>query len=119
MATTARSFTIRSDEPPEVRGDDTGPTPTELLLASLASCLGMAVVHVGAKRGIQLPDLSVTVTGTYKGPRFERIRVRASSSYPQEELAELLERAVHYCYVSNTLLNPPAVEFVAASTAGT
>lgn len=112
MATQARSFQIRADEPPQFHGDDTGPTPTELLLASLASCLGMAVVHAGRKRGVELPDLAVKVTGTYQGPRFERIRVEVASGLPPEELEEILERAVRSCYVSNTLRTPPDMEFV-------
>lgn len=112
MATQARSFQIRADEPPQFHGDDTGPTPTELLLASLASCLGMAVVHAGRKRGVELPDLAVKVTGTYQGPRFGRIRVEITSSLPREELEGILERAVRSCYVSNTLRTPPDMEFV-------
>ena len=114
MRTDVRSFSIRSDEPPEYRGDDTGPTPTELFLASLASCFGMAVVHAGRKRGIDLPDVAVKVTGTYEGLRFARIRVEVVSSHPREALEPLLERAVSYCYVSNTLLHQPLMEFVVA-----
>lgn len=113
MATQVRGFTVRADEPPEYRGEDTGPTPTELLLASLASCMGMAVAHAARKQEVALPDLSITVTGTYEGQRFARIRVEVHSSHPQAELAALLERAVRTCYVSNTLRTPPELEFVA------
>ncbi len=88
--------------------------PTELFLASLASCFGMAVVHAGRKRGIDLPDVAVKVTGTYEGLRFARIRVEVISSHPREQLEPLLERAVSYCYVSNTLLHQPQMEFVIA-----
>ena len=112
MRTEVRGFTIRSDEPPEYRGDDAGPTPTELFLASLASCLGMSLVFAARKRGLELPDATVKVTGTYLGPRFQRIRVEVGSSHPRAALEELLERAVRYCYVSNTLLTPPAMEYV-------
>jgi putative redox protein len=115
MVTAARGFTIRSDEPTEYRGENTGPTPTELLLTALASCLGMAMIHAAGKRGLELPDLSVTVTGTYDGPRFARIAIRVTSSHPHEELAALLERAVRTCYVSNTLKNPPELDFVAGN----
>ncbi|HYR62185.1 MAG TPA: OsmC family protein [Actinomycetota bacterium] len=114
MRTEVRSMEVRADEPPEYNGDDTGPMPTELFLASLASCFGMAIVHAGRKRGIDLPDLDVKVTGTYQGLRFARIRVEVVSSHPRDELEPLLERAINYCYVSNTLRTPPAMEFVVA-----
>ena len=114
MRTEVRGLEIRADEPPEYRGDNTGPMPTELFLASLASCFGMAVVHAGRKRGIDLPDVAVKVTGTYEGLRFARIRVEVISSHPREELEPLLERAVNYCYISNTLLRQPLMEFVIA-----
>jgi putative redox protein len=112
MRTEVRGLEIRADEPPEYHGDNTGPMPTELFLASLASCFGMAVVHAGRKRGIDLPDVAVRVTGTYEGLRFSRIRVEVLSSHPREKLEPLLERAISYCYVSNTLLHQPLMEFV-------
>jgi putative redox protein len=114
MRTEVRGFEIRSDEPLEYGGDDTGPMPTELFLASLASCFGMAVVHAGRKRGIDLPDVAVRVTGTYEGLRFARIRVEVISSHPREQLEPLLKRAMSYCYITNTLLRQPQMEFVIA-----
>ena len=42
-----RQFQLLADEPEDVAGGtDTGPTPTELLLASLATCFAMALAHV-------------------------------------------------------------------------
>jgi uncharacterized OsmC-like protein len=112
MRTEVRGFEIRSDEPPEYGGDNTGPMPTELFLASLASCFGMAVVHAARKQGIDLPDVTVRVTGSYEGQRFARIRVEVVSSHPREQIEPLLKRAISYCYISNTLLRQPQMEFV-------
>ncbi len=106
-----RRFDVRIDEPPEYGGDDTGPMPTEILLASLASCFARAVAHVARKRGQELPDLTVTVRGEYEGLRFKRITLEALSSHPREQLEGLVERAIGYCYVTNTLLKTPEIEF--------
>jgi uncharacterized OsmC-like protein len=114
MRTEVRGHEIRSDEPPEYGGDDTGAMPTELFLASLASCFGMAMVHAARKRGIDLPDVAVRATGTYEGQRFARIRVDVISSHPRAELESLLDRAISYCYITNTLLRQPQLEFVIA-----
>ena len=99
----ARDFEIRADEPVKSGGEDTGPQPTELFLASLASCFTLALAHVARKRQIELPDIAVRVVGTYDGPKFVHVRVEVSSSHPREELEMLAERASSVCYVSNTI----------------
>jgi putative redox protein len=112
-----RQFELRADEPAgHGGGTDTGPQPTELLLASAASCFALAVAHVAGKRGIVLPDLAVTATGEYDGPRFAAIRLEVSSSHPHPELAALVERAKHVSYVSNTLRGHPELKYVVAGS---
>ncbi len=98
-----RAFEIVSDEPPEAGGTDAGPAPTELLLASLASCFAMAVAYAARKQGIGLADLAVRTRGHYLGLGFDRISVEIISSHPRQKMQELVERAKSYCYVSNTL----------------
>jgi putative redox protein len=109
-----RQFQLLADEPPEVAGGtDTGPTPTELLLASLATCFAMALAHVARKRRVELPDdLAVTAVGHHTGPSFSALRVEVRSSLPDEQLRPLLELAGRVCYVSNTLRNAPEVEYL-------
>lgn len=109
----ARQFEIDADEPPSAGGEDAGPTPTELFLASLASCFTMALFHVARKRGIALPGFEVAVSGTYNGPRFSRLRVEVRPSSDIEMLAELIEQALSVCYVSNTLRQPLTLEVAA------
>jgi uncharacterized OsmC-like protein len=99
----AGEFEIRIDEPMSAGGTDTGPQPTEVFLASFASCLALSIAHVARKRGIELEDLSVKATGTYDGPKFVNIRLEISSSHDRAELEKLVERANAVCYVSNTL----------------
>ncbi|HEX3620809.1 MAG TPA: OsmC family protein [Acidimicrobiales bacterium] len=108
----ARQFEILVDEPLDSGGDDTGPQPTEIFLASLASCFALAVGHVARKRGIELPDLSVRAVGEYDGPRFVNLRVEVTSSHPRAELERLSERAASVCYVSNTLRAVDSVDVV-------
>jgi uncharacterized OsmC-like protein len=106
----ARGHRIAVDEP--VEGGDSGPMPTELLCASLASCLCLAIGHVAAKRGVDVPGLRVDVRAERDGRalRYGRLVVTASSSLPEDELAPLVERAERFCWVSNTLAAPPVIE---------
>jgi len=106
----SRQFRIRIDEPESSGGGDTGPQPSEVFLASLAGCFTLAMYHVAAKRNIELPDLTVTATGTYEGPGFARLAVDVNSGAPREVLESLVEPAKRVCYVSNTLRNVSDVE---------
>jgi putative redox protein len=54
--------TIITDEPIEIGGTDTGPTPHQLLAAALASCITSTVSLYGRHKGWALPGLSVDVT---------------------------------------------------------
>jgi putative redox protein len=105
-----RDFEVLVDEPVSAGGSDAGPTPTELLLASLAACFTLAVAHAARKAGRELADLSVRVRGQYQGLRFARITVEARSSQP-ELVRSVLDQAVRYSYVSGTLAGGPEIEY--------
>ena len=100
----AGQFELRVDEPLSAGGDDTGPQPTELFLASFASCMAISIAYAARKREITLGDLSVKAVGTYDGPKFSHIRIEVTSSHEdRDELAMLVDRGKRVCYVSNTL----------------
>jgi putative redox protein len=103
-------FELVVDEPASAGGTDTGPEPTHYFLASLASCYALALVWAANKRGITMPDLSVTGTGTYDGPRFSHLRLRVTTTLPREQLDPLLPVASRVCYVTNTIKTSPPVE---------
>lgn len=109
--TRADPFDIVVDEPPSAGGSDTGPQPTDLLLASVSSCFALAMAFVAAKRGIELDGLDVETVGEYDGPRFARISVTVTANIARETLQELLPQAQRVCYVTNTLRTPPELTF--------
>lgn len=110
----ARDFEILVDEPKGAGGDDTGPQPSEVFLASLASCFTLALYHVARKRDLTLGDLAVRATGTYDGPRFVQLVLEVRSGLERATLDPLIERAKAVCYVSNTLRAVSDVEVVVA-----
>ena len=55
----ARDFSWTGDEPPDVGGTDTGPTPYELLLGSLAACIGATLRLYASHKGIPLAAVDV------------------------------------------------------------
>jgi putative redox protein len=109
----ARGHRIAVDEPLQDGGADGGPMPTELLCASLASCFCLAIGHVAGKHGVELTDLRVGVRAEREGRalRYGRFAVTVRSSLPADVLRPLVARAERYCWVSNTLARPPAIDF--------
>ncbi len=113
----AGDFSLTVDEPPSAGGTGLGPMPTDLLLASLASCYALALAWAARRQGIQLPDLTVEATGTYAGQCFESLTLTVRTSLPEDRVAALLEPAKRVCYVSNTLLNAPDIDVELAEQA--
>lgn len=106
----AGGFELVVDEPPGSGGTGTGPMPTEYLLAAMASCYTLALNWAAQKRGITVPGLAVTATGTYDGPRFSRLQLTVTCDAPPELVEPLLQPALRVCYVSNTIALSPPIE---------
>lgn len=98
---------IGEDAPP--LGSTSAPLPTEVLLASVASCFAIALAFVAAKRDLELPGLEVDVSGDYEGPRIASIEISVSSLADPDLVQRLIPRAERLCYVTNTLRQPPQI----------
>jgi putative redox protein len=87
--------------------------PTEALCAAIASCFCLAVAHVARRDGVALADLHVDARAERAGRelRYERIVVTTAADVPEQELAQLVERARRVCWVSNTLAQSPILEY--------
>jgi putative redox protein len=107
--TRAGGFQIVVDEPESAGGTNTGPQPTDVLLASISSCFVLAMAFVAKKRGVELAGLGAEAVGVYDGPKFVRISVRVTSDSPQEVLEQLMPDAERLCYVTNTFRHPPDI----------
>jgi len=109
----ARGHTVAIDEPVEHGGGDEGFMPTELFIASLASCFCLAIGHVARKRSLDVPGLTVTVRSTRAGRelRYGKLVVECAAAVEDDVLDTLIERARPFCWVSNTLAAGVEVEY--------
>jgi uncharacterized OsmC-like protein len=57
------AHTIDADHPQVFASEDNGPTPPEIALAALASCLTAGIATVASQRGIQLHSVTATIEG--------------------------------------------------------
>jgi uncharacterized OsmC-like protein len=58
-----KDFTIEADHPAVFAAEDNAPTPVEIVLSGLASCLTAGVAAVAQHRGIQLHSVTATIEG--------------------------------------------------------
>lgn len=63
--TTARSFTIETDEPAPLGGTDKAIDPMELLLAAVGGCLQIGWVTHANRRGVDFRSLRIETRGDY------------------------------------------------------
>ena len=56
-----RTFSVEADHPEVFASEDQAPTPVELVLSGLASCLMAGVAAVAQNRGIQLHSVKATL----------------------------------------------------------
>ena len=105
-----RGGPILADEPAEVGGLDSGPTPYELLSAALAACTSMTMRLYAERKTWQLPGFEVEVAHSIvpgagdDRPRdlFTR-RIRFDSPLDPEQQSRLVEVADR-CPVHRTLM---------------
>jgi putative redox protein len=100
-----RSHTITSDEPASHGGDDTGPSPQELLAASLASCVAITMEMYAKRKSWDVSGLRVDVeyTPAERGhPTNFNIVMKMPAHLEQEQIDKLAVIAAK-CPVHRTL----------------
>ncbi len=117
FAIDVRGHTLIVDQPVADGGNDEAPTPTELFLAGLASCVAFyarryLVRHEQATDGLAV-SLEYELGSRPARVATARIVVTPPPSLPAERLQAFLAVASH-CTVHNSLSEPPQVDVVLA-----
>jgi putative redox protein len=102
---TIRTHGLTADEPPDHGGEDEGPSPQELLAASLASCTAITMEMYAARKGWDVGDMTVEVNfePAQRGSptRFDMV-VKMPKELP-EEVRERLMQIAAKCPVHRAL----------------
>jgi len=121
VITKARKHVIVQDLPEFAGGKDAGPLPPELLLASLAGCIGIVARYHSGKFGVEIKGMEIEVEGDYdpRGfagqdvkPGFQEIRVRVVVDAPgasEEGLKKLMKFVEKHCPIEDTLVDTTKV----------
>ena len=116
-----RHFTLRGDHPPELLGNNTGPTSIETVLAALGACMTGAFAIQATTRGIRIDELEVDLECTIDlngffgiqpirpGLRDVTLTYRVRSDADDTTLEEILDAARKLSPVFDTVSQPVEV----------
>jgi putative redox protein len=112
-AITTRGHMMLTDQPASAGGQNAAPTPTELLVGALASCVAFYAGRYLIRHGLVRDGLRVTAEFTMAADRPARVldirlRIVVPGGVPAERRAALLAVASH-CTVHNTLRQQPGI----------
>ena len=117
-----KNHTLATDEPNEVLGSDSGISPAETLISSLAACLTVGYAANAAALGIELDELSFEITGNGslegfmnigdKRPGLSDFNIKTyiKSSAPKEKLEELHNYVNEHSPIWDTICNPVKIK---------
>jgi len=108
-----RGHRIVVDQPVDGGGTDAGPTPTELFVASVASCTAHYAGRFLARHGVESDGLGVTCTFEFADDRPSRVgsidmTIDVPSGLPDTQW-DRLRAVIEHCTVKNSLVQPPDV----------
>ncbi len=100
-----RTHEVTADEPSDLGGDDDGPSPQELLAASLASCTAITMEMYAQRKGWNIGDVVVDVDyepAQRGSPTRFTMTVKLPKELPEEQRERLMQMAAK-CPVHRTL----------------
>jgi uncharacterized OsmC-like protein len=114
----SKTHTLNTDEPKEILGGDTGMSPAETIISSLASCLAVGYAANAAAMGIDLDEVSFEITGKGSLEGFMNIgdarpglsdisiRTHVKSAASAEAIQELHDYVNGHSPIWDTICNP-------------
>jgi len=107
-----RGHQWKIDAPAEYGGDDKAPTPIEVFISSLGSCIGMYILGYCVNAKLDATDLTIELDWEKLDSPSRIGNISVKINLPKVDIAErkkaILEVASK-CSVHNTLLNPPKI----------
>ena len=120
---TARDHTLTADEPTDEGGDNQGPQPFELLLASLGGCTAMTILLYARRHQWPLDAVDVELSHERLPRTQETLAPNQAGDAPNDlihiyvvlkgaltaEQKERLAQIADHCPVHRTLVHPPKI----------
>ena len=123
--THVQEFTLDADHPAVLAGPDKGPTPVEIVLQALGSCLVAGIASVAAARRVDLREVTAKIEGhidlrgvlgigneVRNGYESIRVSFDVKGDAPAEKLRGLVEQSRKRSAVYDIITNAVPVEIV-------
>jgi uncharacterized OsmC-like protein len=116
-----KEYAVDTDEQREILGGDSGISPAETMISSLAACLSVGYAANAAAMGIDIDELKfeITANGSLEGfmnlgnkrPGLSDVSIKAfvKSSAPPQKLKELHDYVNAHSPIWDTICNPVSV----------
>lgn len=106
---TVKNHVIHTDQPAPT-GADSGPSPFDLFLASIATCMGFYALRFCQERSLPIEGLGVSlepVRAVAGGPVTTiDVQLQLPENFPSK-YADAMKRAVDHCAVKRHMMSPP------------
>jgi uncharacterized OsmC-like protein len=113
-----RGHKVMADVPPEMGGEDRGPTPVDLLAGSLGTCIVFYLARWCKEAKVSCEGLQVTVDYVHDKESHcvpvIGVNIMMPESFPEERKAAVLKVA-QQCTVHNTLCQIPEINVTVAT----
>ena len=117
-----KTFSVECDHPEVFAAEDQAPTPVEVVLSGLASCLTAGIAAVAQHRGIQLHSVTATLEGDMdlqgilgidddvrNGFNAIRVHFRVDADASEDEIKALVAQSQKRSAVFDAITNPTNV----------
>lgn len=115
---TYKGHTVRTDQPVKDGGTDLAMSPSALLFASIATCMGFYALRFCQQREIPTEGLGLSLTPVrdQESGRVTNVRIdlRPPRHFPEKYRGALL-RAVDLCAVKRVIMDPPQFDIALAA----
>lgn len=108
------NHSVLVDVPPGMGGADRGPTPPELFIASLGTCVGAFVANYCGQAGIDAGDMSIDVAFDKVEDPTRLVNLRVKVNLPNggcNGREKALRRVAEHCPVHETIATLEGIEF--------
>ena len=110
-----RDHALLTDQPEKVGGDNAGPQPFDVFLASIGTCAGFYALRFCQKRQIDTAGLAIDLETTRDQETKRLTRIALNLALPPEfpqKYEKAIIRAIDQCAVKKVILDPPPIETV-------
>ncbi|MBU1003439.1 MAG: OsmC family protein [Proteobacteria bacterium] len=109
--------TVRTDQSTDEGGQDSGPSPFGLLMASVATCAGVYAVRFCENRDIAIQGMKLRALCEFTDKPFHMDRMTLELTLPDgfpEKYKGAILRAMDLCAVKKNIIDPPEFDTVLA-----